>query len=146
LPADDDLLYDELNRQLAEARATADGLATRSGLLLAADGIGGAILAPSIHAGQHQSLLVLTLAAFAVAVIAGGLSLMPALKIGPRQTFLARAIVQPTPTTSSVLYDSKLGILDSNLRRVLVMQVFLGTQAATTLISLALALIYVAWK
>jgi hypothetical protein len=144
--ADNDLLFGEVDRQLAEVRATADGLATRSGLLLAADGVGAAVLAPAIHAGHHQSLLIWTLVALAAAVLTGALSLTPTLKIGPNQAFLARSISRPTARTSAVLYDAKLAVLSANRARVTVITVLLLIQALTTLISLALALTYVAWK
>jgi hypothetical protein len=57
LSSDQDGIYSEVDRQLAEVRAACDGLATRAGLLFAASGIAAALLAPSIHADRRQDLL-----------------------------------------------------------------------------------------
>jgi hypothetical protein len=85
----DDRLHAEVDRQLAETRAACDGLATRSGLLIAAAAAVAAILAPNIHAGHHEVLLVLALVALGVSTLAAIITLMPWLKIGPLAVYLA---------------------------------------------------------
>ena len=87
-----DRLHAEVDRQLAEVRAACDGLATRAGLLIAAAGVVAAILAARIVPGHHQVLLVLTLVAFGVSIVAGGVTLMPWLKVGPLATSLASSM------------------------------------------------------
>lgn len=146
MPADADLLYAEVDRQLSEVRAAADGVATRSGLLVGAAGVAGAVFAPRIQAGHHQSLLVVTLTAFAVTILAGAIALMPWLKTGPRPIWLAAWIVRPSARTSAELNDDKIAILDSNLRRLQTIRTFFAIQAATTLVAVGLALWYSAWK
>jgi hypothetical protein len=143
----DDRLHAEVDRQLAEIRAACDGLATRSGLLIAAAAAVAAILAPNIHVGHHEVLLVLALIAFGVATLTAIATLMPWLKIGPLATSLASwAGGRPSATTSSLLYDSKIVILMADLNRLLAMRIFFAIQDITTVISVALALGYTAWK
>jgi flagellar biosynthesis protein FlhB len=143
----DDRLHAEVDRQLTEARAACDGLATRSGLLIAAAAAVAAILAPNIHAGHHEVLLVLALITFGVATLAAIVTLMPWLAIGPLATSLASwASGKPSASTSSLLYDSKIVILMADLNRLLAMRIFFAIQAITTVTAVALALGYTAWK
>jgi hypothetical protein len=143
----DDRLHAEIDRQLAEVRAACDGLATRAGLLIAATGVGAAIIAARISAGHHEVLLVFTLAALGVATFSGAAALMPSLRIGPLVSSLQRWMSGGSSSmTSSELYDSKLVILTSNVDRVRVMRVLLGIQAITTITAVGLALGYTAWR
>jgi hypothetical protein len=143
----DDRLHAEVDRQLAEVRAACDGLATRSGLLIAATGVGAAILAARISAGHHEVLLVLTFVALGVATLSGAAALMPSLKVGPLVTSLQMWMSSgSSSTTSSKLYDSKIVILASNMDRWLVMHVLFAIQAITTIAAVGLALVYSAWK
>lgn len=143
----DDRLYGEIDRQLAEVRAGCESLATRSGLLIAATGVGTAILAGHIDNGHHEVLLVMTLAALGIATLSGAAALMPSLKVGPLVASLAGWTGgTPSSTTSNLLYDSKIVILTSNLNRWLVMRVLFAIQAITTITAIGLALGYSAWK
>jgi hypothetical protein len=139
-------LHGEIDRQLADVRAACDGLATRSGLLIAASGVAAAVFAPRVQVGHHQSLLVVTLLIFAIATLSGGIILVPWLQVGPRPTSLAGWVVVPTQATSAALYDTKLTVLDGNLGRMQLMRIFLVIQAVTTLSAVGLALWYSAWK
>jgi hypothetical protein len=80
---DDDRLHAELDRQLAEVRVACDGLATRSGLLVAAIAAVTAVFAPRINPVHHEILLVLTAVALGVATVAAIVTLMPWLRVGP---------------------------------------------------------------
>jgi hypothetical protein len=143
----DDRLHAEIDRQLAETRAACDGLATRSGLLIAAAGLGAAIVATRVKAGHHEVLLVLTFVAFGVATISGAAALIPSLQVGPLVASLASWMSGvPSSMTSSLLYDSKIVILTSNKERWLVMRVLFAIQAITTIAAVGLALGYSAWK
>jgi hypothetical protein len=144
----DDWLHGEVDRQLAEVRAACDGLATRSGLLIAATGVGATIIAARISAGgRHEVLLVLTLVALGIASLAGAAALMPSLKVGPAATSLQRWMSGgSSPTTSSQLYDSKLVLLTSNIERWLVIRILLAIQAIMTIAAVGLALGYSSWK
>ena len=143
----DDRLHAEVDRQLAETRAACDGLATRSGLLIAASAAAAAIVGANIHVGHHEVLLVLMLVAFGLTTIAAVVTLMPWLKIGPLATSLsAWASGSPSARTSSLLYDSKVVILMADLNRLLAMRIFFAIQAITTVAAVGLALGYTAWK
>jgi hypothetical protein len=143
---DDDRLHAEVDRQLGEVRAACDGLATRSGLLIAGAAAVAAILAPRVQAGHHEVLLVLALVAFGVATIAAAVTLMPWLKIGALPTSLARWGSRATVESSAQLYDGKVMILMSNLSRLQAMRIFFAIQAITTIAAVGLALGYSAWK
>lgn len=143
----DDRLHAEVDRQLAEVRAACDGLATRSGLLIAAMGVGAAIIVPRISGGHHEVLLVLTLVAVGVAALSGAAVLMPSLTVGPLAASLQGWMSGgSSSTTSNRLYDSKVVILASNLDRWLVMRILFAIQAITTIVAVGLALGYSAWK
>ena len=144
---DDDRLHAELDRQLAEVRAACDGLATRSGLLLAAVAAVAAIVAPRINPARHEILLVVTLIALGVATLSAAVTLMPWLKVGPASTSLVGWLSGGSSvTTSKLLYDSKVVILGGNLNRQLVMRIFFAIQALTTICAAGLALWYSAWR
>jgi hypothetical protein len=145
--AHDDRLHAEADRQLAETRAAYDGLALRSGLLVAAGAAIAAILAPRVRAGHHEVLLVLALIAFGLSTLAAAVTLMPWLRIGPLATSLASwAAGGSSERTSSLLYDAKLVILMANLSRLLAARIFFSIQALATVVAVGLALVYSAWK
>lgn len=144
---DDDRLHAELDRQLAEVRAACDGLATRSGLLVAAIAAVAAIVAPRINPDHHEILLVVTLIALGIATLSAAVTLMPWLKIGPVSTSLVGWLSGgSSPRTSRQLYDSKVVILGGNLNRLLVMRIFFAIQALTAIFAAGLALWYSAWR
>jgi hypothetical protein len=144
---DDDRLHAELDRQLAEVRAACDGLATRSGLLVAAIAAVAAVFAPRINPAHHEILLVLTAVALGIATVAAIVTLMPWLKIGPERTSLTSWMSRgSSPTTSNMLYDSKIILLGGSLNRLLVMRVFFSVQAIATVCAIGLALVYTALR
>jgi hypothetical protein len=144
---DDDRLHSELDRQLAEVRAACDGLATRSGLLVAAISAVALLLGPRVNPDRHLVLLVLTVVALGVATLAAAVTLMPWLRIGPAATSLTRWIsVGSSATSSSELYLAKGVILEANLNRMLTMRIFFAIQAITTIAAVGLALGYTAWR
>ncbi len=144
---DDDRLHAELDRQLAEVRAACDGLATRSGLLVAAVAAVAAVFAPRIKPAHHEILLVLTAVALGIATLAAIVTLMPWMRMGPERTSLASWMSGgSSPRTSSLLYDSKIVLLGGNLNRLLVMRVFFAVQAIATSFAVGLALTYTALR
>ena len=143
---DSDLLHAELDRQLTEVRTACDGLATRSGLLVAAIAAVAAVLAPRIDPARHEVLLVLTALALGIAILAGAATLMPWLKIGPVTVVLQDWISNPSETTSSQLYLTKNTILDANQRRLLTMRILFIVQAIATVCAVGLGLAYTAWR
>jgi hypothetical protein len=144
---DDDRLHAELDRQLAEVRAACDGLATRSGLLVAGEAAAVALLAPRINPAHHQALLVLTVAALGIATVSAVVTLMPWLLVGPVMTSLVRWMsAGSSAVTSSELFTSKATILASNLNRLLAMRIFFALQSVTTISAVGLALGYTAWR
>jgi hypothetical protein len=144
---DDDRLHAELDRQLAEVRAACDGLATRSGLLVAAIAAVAAVFAPRINPAHHEILLVLTAVALGLATLAAIVTLMPWLRVGPLTMSLASWMSGgASGKTSSELYTSKAVILGGNLNRLLVMRVCFTVQAIATVCAVGLALVYTAMR
>ena len=144
---DDDRLHAELDRQLSEVRAACDGLATRSGLLLAAISAIALLLGPRIDPAHHLIVLVLALVAFGLAAVGAGVTLMPWLKLGPEFESLVRwQSAGATPTTSSELYASKSSILDANRTRLVIMRVSFMAQAVATVVAIGVALVYTALR
>ena len=144
---DDDRLHAELDRQLAEVRATCDGLATRSGLLVAATAAIAAVVAPRIDPARHEILLVLLAVTLGIATLTAVVTLMPSLKPGPERTSLASWMAEgPSARSSRQLYDAKIVILGGNLDRLLTMRTLFATQAIATVCAVGLALGYTAWK
>jgi hypothetical protein len=144
---DGDLLHAELDRQLSEVRAACDGLATRSGVLLAAIAAVAAVFAPRIDPARHEILLVLTAVTLGIATVASIVTLMLWLKIGPLTMSLTSWMsAGPKPTTSSQLYDSKAIILTANMNRLLTMRILFAVQAIATGCGVGLALTYTALR
>jgi len=143
---DVELLHAELDRQLAEVRTACDGLATRSGLLVAAIAAVAAVVAPRIDPSRHEILLVLTAVALCLATLAGTATLMPWLQIGPSTVVLQQWVSNASAATSSQLYLSKNTILDANLRRLAQIRILFTIQAIATICSVGLALTYTAWR
>jgi hypothetical protein len=143
---DEEHLHAELDRQLAEVRASCDGLATRSGLLVAATAAVTAVLGPRIDPARHVILLVLTAVALAIAIVTAVITLMPQLKEGPERIKLAGWIKKPSAETSQQLYDAKLIILSGNQDYLIKMRTLFATQAVATVCAAGLALGYTAWR
>jgi len=142
----EELLHSELDRQLAEVRTACDGVATRAGLLFAAVAAVAAVLAPRINPSHHEILLVCTAIMLGIATLAGAVTLMPWLKIGPVTTVLQDWSRTPSQNTSSQLYLSKNTILDANQGRLLAMRIFFSVQAVATIVAVGLALWYTATR
>jgi hypothetical protein len=144
---DDDRLHAELDRQLAEVRAACDGVATRSGLLVAAISVAGLLLGPRINPAHHVVLLVVTAVALAAATLAAIATLMPWLKTGPDRALLQKWMSEGSSgKTSRKLYTSKAAILGSNLDRLATMRTFFAIQGFTTISGAGLALWYTALR
>jgi hypothetical protein len=141
----DDRLHVEMDRQLNELRSACDGLATRSGLLITATGLGAAIVASRINEVRHG--LDPTLWTLGVATVLGAVVLSPWLKMGPVATRLqAWMSGGASATTSSQLFDAKVVLLEANIQRWTVMRVFFCMQVIAAVTAMAVALWYAAGK
>lgn len=141
---DIDRLHAELDRQLAEVRTACDGLATRSGLLIAAIAAVAAVFAPRIDPQHHWDLLLVTAIVLGVATLAGAAVLMPWLTIGPVTEVLQDWINTASAQTSSQLYLAKNTILGANQSRLVLMRTLFTIQAIVTIVAVGLALWYTA--
>jgi hypothetical protein len=142
---DDDRLHAELDRQLTEVRAACDGVATRSGLLVAAISAAALLLGPRINPAHHQILLVVTALVLGIATVCAVVTLVPWLKVGPDRGVLERWMGRgPSPKSSIKLFESKTAILGGNLDRLGTMRIFFAIQGIATVSGVGLALWYVA--
>lgn len=145
LTVHEDRLHAEVDRQLGEVRSTCDGLATRSGLLITATGVGAALVAA--HIDKLRQGLTPTLWALGLASVLGIAVLSPWLITGPVPTRLqAWMSGGASATTSSQLYDVKTTLLEANLQRLTVMRTFFSLQVLATTVAVGLALWYSAGK
>jgi len=140
-PEDIDRLHGELDRQLAEVRTACDGLATRSGLLVAAIAAVAAVFAGRINPKHHWDLLLVTAIALGVAALAGASVLMPWLKTGPVTEVLQDWINTASARTSSELYLAKNTILGANRRRMVVMRTLFTIQAIVTIVAIGVSVV-----
>ena len=144
---DDERLHAELDRQLAEVRAACDGLATRSGLLVAAISAAALILGPRVDPAHHENLLVVTAIALFVAAVCAVVTLVPGLKAGPDRGLLEKWMSGgASGKTSKKLYTSKVSILGGNLERLNTMRNYFAVQGIATVIGVGLALCYAALR
>ena len=129
----------------ARSVSACDDLATRSGLLITATGVGAALVAARIDKLRHG--LAPTLWALGVASVLGIAVLSPWLITGPvpdrLHAWMSRGA---SATTSSQLYDAKTALLDANRQRLTVMRAFFSLQALATVVAVGLALWYSAGK
>jgi len=143
----DDLLHAELDRQLTEVRAACDGVATRSGLLVAAISAAALLLGPRIDPAHHVILLVVTALMLGIATLCAVATLVPWLKTGPDRGLLEKWMSKgSSEKTSRKLYTSKATILGGNLDRLTTMRIFFAVQGITTILAVGLALWYAAWR
>jgi hypothetical protein len=137
-----DRLFSEVDRQLAEVRAAADGVATRAGLLITGSAVVATLLAarlPSVKGGLAITALIM----LGIATLIGGTVLVPALTLGPEATALSTWFSDEPERTLREVYAAKILALVGNLRRLLVMRVLFYTQGvavgAAVVLSIAAA-------
>jgi hypothetical protein len=140
-----DRLFSEVDRQLAEVRATADGVATRAGLLISGSAIAASLLAARL-ASSKGPLAVAALIVLGVATLVGGVVLVPALKPGPTPTALSTWFGEEPQRTLKELYGAKVLALEGNLRRWLVMRVLFCSQGVVAGVAIGLAIAAAAGK
>jgi hypothetical protein len=140
----EDRLHAEVDRELDEIRSSCDGLATRSGLLIAATGVAVPIVAARLTTMHKLGPgLAGALLALGIATLLGILTVLPSLAIGPRASSLQLWMsIGSSPRTSSLLYDAKVALVRGGALRLAVMQTFFALQALATVTALALGLWY----
>lgn len=134
-----DRLFSEVDRQLAEVRATADGVATRAGLLISGSAVAAALLGPRLPS-LTGGLAIAALIVLGVATLIGGAVLTPALKPGPMPSTLRGWLGEEPKHTLKELYGAKVIALEANLRRLLVMRVLFYSQGVAVSVAIGLAI------
>jgi hypothetical protein len=134
-----DRLFTEIDRQLADVRATADGLATRAGLLISASALAAGLLGtrlPMLKTG----LAVVALIALGTASVFGAVVLVPGLKVGPDVSTLSGWFGEAETPTIKALYGAKLLALEGNRRRLAVMRTLFYAQGAFVVVAITVAI------
>jgi hypothetical protein len=134
-----DRLFSEVDRQLAEVRATADGVATRAGLLISGSAIAATLLGARLP-GLKGGLAIAALIVLGVATLIGGAVLTPSLKAGPIPVALSAWLAEDEQRTLKELYGAKVVALGANLERLLVMRVLFYTQGVAVSVAIGLAI------
>lgn len=134
-----DRLFSEVDRQLGEVRAAADGVATRAGLLISAAAVAATLLGARLPSLKGP-LAIAALIVLGVATLIGGTVLTPTLKPGPMPTALSAWFGEDPQRTLKELYGAKVLALEGNLRRLLVMRVLFYTQGVTVSVAIGLAI------
>jgi hypothetical protein len=141
----DELLHAELDRQLAEVRTSCDGLATRSGLLIAAVAAVAAVFAVRVDPKHHLILLIFTAIAFAATILAAFFTIYPGLVVGPVTQELQDWIrTASAPDRATQLFLAKNTILGGNQQRMGIMRTWFLIQGIATIATVVLALCYTA--
>ncbi len=135
-----DRLFMEVDRQLAEVRAAADGLATRAGLLISASALAAGLLGtrlPMLKTGLAIGALI----ALGIATLIGGTVLTPGLRLGPTLGSLSGWFGEAPAPTIKALYAAKILALEGNLKRLVVMRVLVCTQGLAVTAAIVLAIV-----
>jgi hypothetical protein len=133
-----DRLFDEADRQLAEVRDEANGIATRAGLLVSVTALAAAVFAAdldAIHSGE-----IITFVLLGVALLAPLLTVVSRLEPGPDELSL-KGWAEDPPANETVLYGAKLIQLRANRTRLAVMtrEFYLQVGAVIAAVSAAIA-------
>jgi hypothetical protein len=140
-----DRLMAEVDRQLTEVRTMADGLATRSGLLVAGSALVAGLLGtrlPTLELG----LAVAALIGLGLATTIGVLVLVPGLEVGPSPFDLGRWSEGTSERTVETLYAAKVLTLVGNRDRLGRMRVVFYFQTAGVVVAIALAIVAALWR
>jgi hypothetical protein len=138
-----DRLFAEVDRQLAEVRAAADGLMTRSAWLLTAATLAAGLLGARIQQGKDTNLEP-SLWSLAVAIALGLATVVIGLSTGPDPIQLGQWIYQPGDEATTKLYEAKLTVLGVNLRNLAIMTYGIYLEVVAVAIAVALAMYKVA--
>jgi len=128
----------EVDRQLADVREQASGLATRAALLLGASTVAALV---ALTAGQPRGAGIAALVALGIAAAAGVVAVVPSLGVGPAAGALrswSASSYEPDPVT--VLYAAKLTLLAANRGRLTAATAGHYVQVFATLAAVVLAL------
>jgi hypothetical protein len=137
-----DRVFTEVDRQLEFVRTQAEGVATRSGLLIATTAVAASVLAARIQTGKLE--VGGALIALGVAGAAGIVVLVPYLRIGADIMSLTTWGSAPSAQRASAttqLYQSKLITLGANSRRLLFVTWTFYLQCLAVAVAVVLAFI-----
>ena len=132
-----DRMFDEADRQLAEVRDEANGIATRAGLLVSVTALAAAVFAAdldAVHGGEFVTFVLL-----GVALLTPLLIVVSRLEPGPDELSLKGWAEDPR-ANENVLYGAKLTQLRANRTRLAVMTREFYLQVTTVIAAVAAAI------
>lgn len=133
-----DRLFAEVDRQLAEIRSAADGLATRAGIMMSATAVAAGVFSVSLTA-QRNGLVVAALIMLGIATLVGTTVLVPAMKFGPQASSLSNWSGTGSADAIEQLYAAKLLALEANLARLALMRTAFYAQFSVVVLAIGLA-------
>jgi hypothetical protein len=139
-----DRLFSEVDRQLAEVRAFADGVATRAGLLVSASALTAGLLGSQLATIKDEWPAIAALVALGGATLFGIFVFAPGLTAGPAAAALgnwAGRTASAGAAATNELYSAKLIALEANRRRLTIMRVLFYLQSMAVVISVIFALL-----
>jgi hypothetical protein len=141
----DDRLFAEVDRQLAEVRTMADGLATRAGVLMSGSALVAGLLGtrlPMLQLGWAVAALV----GLGIATVLGALVLVPNLVLGPMPVTLTGWLGQDAQRTLEELFGAKVLALEGNATRLARMRVLFYFQTGSVVVAIGLAIVAALWR
>lgn len=136
-------LFAEVDRQLAEVRASVEALATRSGVLVMLSALFAALVGVHLRQGG-DAYFVAPLWAFGAAAVLGALILLPQLVLGPQSGHLQNWMTTRPRAALSALLAAKIVTLEANRRRLTTMIAIFYLQSGAVLVAVVLALVMAA--
>jgi hypothetical protein len=132
-----DRMFDEADRQLAEVRDEANGIATRAGLLVSVTALAAAVFAAdldTLHSGE-----IVTFVLLGAALLAALAAVTAYLKPGPDALSL-KDWAADAPGNEGALYVAKLTQLSGNRTRLVVMRLAFYLQVVTVIAAVVAAI------
>jgi hypothetical protein len=152
-----DRLYVEIDRQLAEIRTIADGLAARSGILTSASALAAGLLGTRFEKIAELPLTVLAMALFGLSTVAGFASIAPSMYVGMSRDRLtlwmssqndSGAAIPQTATASQLdsagFFAEKIHFVERNHFLLHVARIFFYVQGASVVASVFVAFLALA--
>lgn len=143
-----DRLFSELDRQLTEARAAADGVATRAGFLTSASALAAGLVGSRLSSIAHSGWTVATLVAFGLAALFGIVAVAPLTLVGMKASVLTAwigsvgAAANPESTVKDI-FDKKVVILEKNITILNIIRTMYYSQSVTVVVAIVLAVVAV---
>jgi hypothetical protein len=139
-----ELLFAEVDRQLADVREQAKALTTRAGLLISVSAVAATVVVANLQ--RVKTGEILTFIALGAAAGLGVFTIVADISTGPDPVEVQGWITDEPDEAVKALYLAKLITLGGNLRRLARMTTAFYLQGVATLVAVGLALLVAAGR